>query len=306
MGEKLGLEPPKGILLYGPPGTGKTLLAKAVAASTSASIVIINASDILGNSNATPPETQLQEIWHQAERKSPCLIFLDELDLIASKRGGDSNSFNQGSSGINDRVVGTLLILMDGLASKQRQTQLHHESDELNSNFKAEPPRILVLAATNRPESIDPALRRPGRFDREIEIGIPTAIARLSILQTALIKIPHDLTPSQIQEVAQGTHGYVGADLIMIIREAGLKCIWREKLVKETSPASFMLSTNLIITWLDIEEAMKLVRPSAMREIMLEIPKVYWSDIGGQEEVKKRLSESVEWPIKVNKNSISP
>lgn len=257
---KYGLKPPRGVLLFGPPGTGKTLIARAVAQETGAHSIIVNGPEVVSKFYGET-EQKLRDIFDQAVQNAPAVIFIDEIDALCPKR-------DEAPSELEKRVVTTLLTLMDG-ANTEHQ-------------------RVVVIGATNRPNSLDEALRRPGRFDREVEIGIPTAEARLSIVQTIMKKIPHTLEPTQLETLANKSHGYVGADLAAVCREAGLKCIKR---------CANLQNVDLRVNMQDMTEAMTEIRPSAMREILLEVPKVYWTDVGGQADIKQRLKESVEWPL---------
>lgn len=274
---KLGLRLPKGILLYGPPGTGKTLIARAVATETKSNVICINGPEIISKYYGET-EAKLREIFTNALEKAPSIIFIDEIDALCPKRQDSANE-------VEKRIVATLLTLMDGASD--------------NSND-----RIVVIGTTNRPNSLDEALRRPGRFDREIEIGIPNSESRFEILSVLLNKIPHTLTKEDIKEISAITHGYVGADLASLCREAGLKTIKRtigsNDLVNnniEVVNDPLKINDNLKLSLNDMKDAFKEVRPSAMREIMIEVPKVSWNDIGGQDEIKQKLKESVEWPL---------
>ncbi|KAG2187667.1 hypothetical protein INT44_005357 [Umbelopsis vinacea] len=279
------VRPPRGVLLYGPPGTGKTLIAKAVASETKAHVILVNGAEILSKFYGET-EQKLRNIFDEAEERSPSIIFIDEIDALCPKR-------DEAPGEMEKRVVATLLTLMDG-ATDSSQTQNR--------------PGIVVIGATNRPNALDEALRRPGRFDREVEIGIPNVTARYSILSTILRNIPHSLDAENIQTLAATSHGYVGADLSAVCREAGLKCINRLSVDENWSKSRDI--KDVVVTYEDMREAMSEIRPSAMREltfllpvlyrfkIMLEVPKVYWSDIGGQADVKSKLKESVEWPLK--------
>ncbi|KAJ2676028.1 AAA+-type ATPase [Coemansia sp. RSA 1085] len=261
-----GLNPPRGVLLYGPPGTGKTLIARAVAHASKARIYIINGAEIMSRYYGES-ESRIRDIFDQARHHShgPSIVFIDEIDALCPKR-------SDGESEANKRVVATLLTLLDGARDGQVGDG------------------VVVLAATNRPNAIDPALRRPGRLDREIEIPIPNAAGRLHILEKKLASMPNSLTRQQIETVSASLHGYVGADIDSLLREAAIAAINREaKLATPALPS---------VTHGDVELAMKVVRPSTMREITLEIPNVLWSDIGGQHETKQLLRESVEWPLK--------
>ncbi|CAG8789020.1 9741_t:CDS:2, partial [Racocetra persica] len=209
----------------------------------------------------------LRNIFNEAVENAPSIIFIDEIDALCPKRDETGNELGK-------RIVATLLTLMDGI-SNQGSVGLQD--------------KIVVIGATNRPNALDEVLRRPGRFDHEIEIGIPNATSRFSILLTLLQKIPHTLSPEDINGLAIRLHGYVGADLAAVCREAGLKAI--KRCVKHCQ------KKDIKITVQDMEAAINKIRPSAMREILLEVPKVYWSDIGGQKDVIQKLKESIEWPL---------
>ncbi|MFB5621812.1 MAG: CDC48 family AAA ATPase [Candidatus Nitrosomaritimum yanchengensis] len=268
--EKLGIEAPKGVLLYGPPGTGKTLLAKAVANESSAHFISISGPEIMSKFYGES-EARLREIFKETKEKAPSIIFIDEIDSITPKR-------EEVTGEVERRVVSQLLSLMDGLEARGK---------------------VIVIAATNRPNAIDPALRRPGRFDREIEIKVPDKRGRLEILQIHTRNMPLDSDVNQ-EKIAAVTHGFVGADLEYLCKEAAMKCLRRllpelnledEKIPPETLE-------KLIIRMSDFENAIKEVMPSAMREVYLESPDVEWIDIGGLDEVKRELQEAVEWPLK--------
>jgi transitional endoplasmic reticulum ATPase len=268
--EKLGIEAPKGVLLYGPPGTGKTLLAKAVANESNAHFISISGPEIMSKFYGES-EARLREIFKEAKEKAPSIIFIDEIDSIAPKR-------EEVTGEVERRVVSQLLSLMDGLEARGK---------------------VIVIAATNRPNAIDPALRRPGRFDREIEIKVPDKRGRLEILQIHTRNMPLDTDVDQ-DKVAAVTHGFVGADLEYLCKEAAMKCLRRllpelnledEKIPPETLE-------KLIITMSDFENAVKEVTPSAMREVYLEPPDVPWSEIGGLDDIKRELQEAVEWPMR--------
>jgi transitional endoplasmic reticulum ATPase len=268
--QKLGIDPPKGVLLYGPPGCGKTLLAKAVATEAEANFFLINGPEIM-NKYYGETEAKLREIFRKAEEEAPSIIFIDEIDAIAPKR-------SEVTGEVEKRVVAQLLALMDGLESRGQ---------------------VIVIGATNRPNALDPALRRPGRFDREIEIGIPDKKGRKEILQIHTRGMP--LAPDvDIDKLAEITKGYTGADLAALCREAAMKCIRRilpsidfneEKLSPE-------ILDQLVVTMRDFLEAYKEITPTALREVEIETPNVTWDDIGGLEDVKQKLIESIEWPIK--------
>jgi transitional endoplasmic reticulum ATPase len=268
--EKLGIEAPKGVLLYGPPGTGKTLLAKAVANESNAHFISISGPEIMSKFYGES-EARLREIFKEAKEKAPSIIFIDEIDSIAPKR-------EEVTGEVERRVVSQLLSLMDGLEARGK---------------------VIVIAATNRPNAIDPALRRPGRFDREIEIKVPDKRGRLEILQIHTRNMPLDTDVDQ-DRVAAVTHGFVGADLEYLCKEAAMKCLRRllPELNLEDEKLAPEVLDKLIITRSDFENAIKDVMPSAMREVYLEPPDVSWDDIGGLEEVKRELQEAVEWPMR--------
>ncbi|RME54568.1 AAA family ATPase [Candidatus Woesearchaeota archaeon] len=268
---RLGIEPPKGVLLHGPPGCGKTLLAKAVANESDAKFYSINGPEVTSKF-VGEAEKKIREIFDEAEKNAPAIIFFDEIDAIAAKR---DETYGE----VEKRMVSQLLTTMDGLKSRGK---------------------VIVMAATNRPNSLDPALRRPGRFDREIDIGIPSKKGRLNILQIHTRNMP--LTKDvNLKKLADLTHGFVGADLEALCKEAAMSVIRRivpEINLKEdaTIPASVL--EKLQITMKDFYEAMKIVNPSALREVLVEAPNVKWSDIGGLENLKQELKEAVEWPLK--------
>ncbi|MEE9134334.1 MAG: CDC48 family AAA ATPase [Nitrososphaerales archaeon] len=268
--EKLGIEAPKGVLLYGPPGTGKTLLAKAVATESAAHFISISGPEIMSKFYGES-EARLREIFKEAKEKSPSIVFIDEIDSIAPKR-------EEVTGEVERRVVSQLLSLMDGLEGRGK---------------------VVVIAATNRPNAIDPALRRPGRFDREIEIKVPDKKGRMEVLliHTRHMPLTEDVDLDKISAV---THGFVGADLEYLCKEAAMKTLRRllpeMKLEEEKiSPESL---NKLVVTGEDYAYAIKDVTPSAMREVYLETPDVKWSQIGGLEDIKKQLQEAVEWPLK--------
>lgn len=287
---KFGLKPPRGILLYGPPGTGKTHLARAIASSTpGCSCIVVNGPELSGAFHGETEE-RVRAVFEEARRREPCIIVLDEVDAICPRReGGEGGE-------VERRVVATLLTLMDGMSEGVARDQDATAGDE-----DGEPnalPRVVVIAATNRPNAIDPALRRPGRFDREIEIGIPDADARFDILSILISKIPQTIDQADLRSVADRTHGYVGADLSALVREAGSTAIHRWMATSSTGTVDVDRKTwEPCMQYSDITLALPTIRPSAMREIFLEPPKTPWSSIGGQEEIKQKLKECVEWPI---------
>ncbi|SCV04748.1 LANO_0G12112g1_1 [Lachancea nothofagi CBS 11611] len=262
---EFGVTPPRGILLHGPPGTGKTMLLRCVASEANAHILTINGPSIVSK-YLGETEAALRDMFNEARLYQPSIIFIDEIDSLAPSRSSDD------SGEVESRVVATLLTLMDGMGSSGR---------------------VVVVAATNRPNAVDLALRRPGRLDQEVEIGIPDVDARHDILIKQFGKVSekrHELTAADIQLIASRTHGYVGADLVALCREAVMKTLQRGVIQN--------LSKDVLkITLRDVEDAMTEIRPSAMREIFLEMPKVYWSDIGGQNELKLKMKEMIQLPL---------
>jgi len=268
--EKIGVEAPKGVLLYGPPGTGKTLLAKAVAGETNANFTSISGPEIMGKYYGESEE-RLREFFKQAEENAPSIIFIDEIDSIAPKR-------EEVSGEVEKRIVSQLLTLMDGMKSRGK---------------------VVVIAATNRPDSLDPALRRPGRFDREIEIGIPDDEGRYEILNIHTRGMPIE-EKVDLKAISKITHGFVGADLEALSKEAAMRSLRRvmpeidfdqEKIPQE-------ILQKIVITNEDFRDSLKEVRPSALREVLIETPNVTWDDVGGLESLKEELREAIEWPIK--------
>jgi transitional endoplasmic reticulum ATPase len=266
----LGIEPPKGVILYGPPGTGKTLIAKAIANETGAHFISINGPEIMSKFYGES-EARLREVFQEAEQNAPSIVFIDELDAIAPKRGEVTGE-------VERRVVSQLLTLMDGLKSRGQ---------------------VVVIGATNRIEAIDPALRRPGRFDREIRIGVPDRNGRREILliHTRRMPLAEDV---DLDELADITHGFVGADIAALVREAAMNALRRYlpeiDLEKEVIPAEVL--EKIKVSREDFANALKTIQPSALREVVLEVPNVKWIDIGGLEAVKHELMEAVEWPLK--------
>ncbi|KAJ3283480.1 spermatogenesis associated protein 5 [Rhizoclosmatium sp. JEL0117] len=279
---RYGIRPPRGVLLYGPPGTGKTLIARAVASETGAHVIIINGPEIISKFYGETEE-RLRSIFQEAQENAPSLIFIDEIDSLCPKRDDVipqtfvppipslTTAKQQNATDLEKRIVATLLTLLDGTDSKTNTAD-----------------GVVILAATNRPNSLDDALRRPGRFDREVEIGIPDASDRTAILIALLRNTPHSLTESEVSGIAGAAHGYVGADLAGVVREAGMRCLKRVTTV----------GGDVAITVQDLEVGLGVVKPSSMREVSLEVPNVRWTDIGGQEDVKQRIREAVEWPLK--------
>mgnify|MGYP000128464613 FL=1 len=268
--DKIGVEAPKGVLLYGPPGTGKTLLAKAVAGETNAHFISLSGPEIMGK-HYGESEERIREIFSQAEENSPSIIFIDEIDSIAPKR-------DEVSGELEKRIVSQLLTLMDGMKSRGK---------------------VVVIAATNRPDSIDPALRRPGRFDREIEIGIPDNDGRFDILSIHTRGMPIN-EKVNLKQISKTTHGFVGADLEILSKEAAMRSLRRilPEIDLEEDKISSEILQKIEINNDDFREALKEVRPSALREVQVQIPDVNWDDVGGLDELKDELREAVEWPVK--------
>ncbi|WP_424358139.1 CDC48 family AAA ATPase [Methanocella sp. MCL-LM] len=267
--QKLGIEPPKGVLLFGPPGTGKTMIAKAVASETDAHFINISGPEIMSKYYGES-EKQLRDIFKDAEDNAPSIIFIDEIDSIAPKR-------EEVTGEVERRVVAQLLSLMDGLQSRGQ---------------------VVVVAATNRPNAVDPALRRGGRFDREIEIGVPDKTGRLEILHVHTRGMP--LAENvHLERIAEITHGFVGADMAALCKEAAMHALRRmlPSIDIEKEIPQEVLDT-LQITGDDFTEALKNIEPSAMREVFVEVPDVKWEDVGGLNMVKQELREAVEWPLK--------
>ncbi len=271
--KRLGVEAPKGVLLHGPPGTGKTMLAKAVAGETSSNFISLSGPEIMSKFYGES-EGKLREIFKNAEENAPSIIFIDEIDSIAPKR-----SEVQGEE--ERRIVAQLLTVMDGLNSRGK---------------------VVVIGATNRPNAIDEALRRPGRFDREIEIGVPDEHGRLEILQIHTRGMPLDKSVD-LKEIAEKTHGYVGADLAALCREAAMAALRR--VLPDVNVEDETISTEVLnsinVTRDDFMNAMKGLQPSTMREVLIERPNVKWEDIGALDDAKQELKEAVEWPLKYGK-----
>jgi len=268
---RLGIEPPKGVLLYGPPGTGKTLLARAIASESEAHFILLNGPEIMSKFYGES-EKKIREIFEDAEKNAPSIIFIDEIDSLAPKR-------EEAGGEVERRVVSQLLTMMDGLQARGK---------------------VVVIGATNRPNTIDPALRRPGRFDREVEISVPDKVGRLQILKIHTRNMP--LTKNvKLEEIARKTHGFVGADINSLAKEAAM-IVLRNNLNKfnleDDKEIPQEVLDKLRVSQKDFDEALKIVRPSAMREVLVETPNTKWDDVGGVEDVKRDLKEAVEWPLK--------
>jgi transitional endoplasmic reticulum ATPase len=268
--ERLGIDPPKGVLLHGPPGTGKTLLAKAVANESDANFVLLNGPEVMSKFYGES-EKKIRDIFEDAEKNAPTIIFFDEIDAIAPKREDVQGE-------VERRVVSQLLTMMDGLNSRGK---------------------VIVIGATNRVNSVDPALRRPGRFDREVEISVPGKKGRLEVLKIHTRNMPL-FKDVNLEDLAAKTHGFVGADLSALTKEAAMNVLRKmlpELKLEEDEPIPKEVLDKAVIKADDFEESLKVVRPSAMREVFVEAPNVGWDDIGGMEKTKQELKEAVEWPI---------
>jgi len=270
--DRLGVQPPKGVFLYGPPGTGKTLIVRAMAHETDAYFINISGPEIMGKFYGES-EGRIRKIFEEAQAHAPSIIFIDEIDAIAPKReemGGEKQ--------VEKRVVAQLLSLMDGLESRGK---------------------VIVIGATNIPNSIDPALRRPGRFDREISISIPDKIGRLEILHIHTRGMPMAMDVD-MEKLAEITHGFVGADLEALAREAAMTALRKilPQIDFEVAEIPYELLMSLEVSMDNFMDAMKEVEPSAIREVFVEVPDVKWNDVGGLEDIKEALKETVEWPLK--------
>jgi transitional endoplasmic reticulum ATPase len=268
--KRLGVEAPKGVLLHGPPGTGKTLLAKAVANETNANFYTIGGPEIMSKYHGESEE-RLRNVFQEAEKNAPSIIFIDEIDSIAPKR-------EEVTGEVERRIVAQLLSLMDGMSSRGK---------------------VVVIGATNRINAIDPALRRPGRFDREIEIGVPDRNGRLEVLQIHTRGMPLDKDVN-LEKLADISHGFVGADLQALSKEAAMRAL--RKILPEIDLSSENIPADtlrkIIVTMQDFVDVTKEMEPSAMREVFVEVPDVKWEDIGGLSSIKQELQEAVEWPLK--------
>lgn len=332
--EQYGLTPPRGVLLYGPPGTGKTSLARAVCDSVGANVVQINGPE-LGSAYHGETEAKLRTVFEEAHRREPCIVVIDEIDALAPRRdAGASEDTSSAAGEVDRRVVATLLTLLDGMGSSSPASSDPALKAGANGHHRA---RVAVIAATNRPNALDPALRRPGRLDREIELGVPTLPARADILRVLLQKVPHALTPEGIDIVASKTHAYVGADLAAVVREAAMRAIGRMDVLAH-APAQHghqgaqddvdTLASNLAQVGLsasaddptpirvepvcqdDLLDALNVVRPSGLRELAVEVPRVSWEDVAipdgsdtlhmdsGAWDVTAKLRQAVETPLK--------
>ncbi|XP_019747757.1 spermatogenesis-associated protein 5 isoform X2 [Hippocampus comes] len=266
-----GIPTPRGVLLYGPPGTGKTMIGRAIANEVGAHMTVINGPEIMSKFYGETEE-KLRQIFTEASKRRPSVIFIDELDALCPKREGAQNE-------VEKRVVASLLTLMDGIGSEGHSGQL------------------LVLGATNRPHALDPALRRPGRFDKELEVGVPGPAERADILHKQLSSVPCGATPQEVTQLADAAHGYVGADLAAVCKEAALNAL-RRAIGAADEPSDQQLMGKVTVTLSDLQWAMSVVKPSAMREVAIDVPKVRWADVGGMEDVKLKLKQAVEWPLR--------
>jgi transitional endoplasmic reticulum ATPase len=267
--ELLGIKPPKGVLMHGPPGTGKTLLAKAVANESDAHFISIQGPEIMSK-YVGGSEERLREIFEEAEENAPSIVFIDEIDAIAPKREEVTGEAER-------RTVAQLLTLMDGLKTRGQ---------------------VVVIGATNRPDALDPAIRRGGRFDREIEIGVPDKDGRREVLQIHTRGMPLD-DKVDLDEIAETTHGFVGADLESLCKESAMRVLRRilpEVKADEEIPVETL--KKMIVQKSDFREALKEIQPSALREVMVQVPNIKWDDIGGLDDAKQELREAVEWPLK--------
>jgi transitional endoplasmic reticulum ATPase len=267
--QQLGIEPPKGVLLHGPPGTGKTLMAKAVASEIDAHFTNISGPEIMSKYYGESEE-QLREVFEEAEENAPSIVFIDEIDSIAPKRGETSGD-------VERRVVAQLLSLMDGL-------------DERGD--------VIVIGATNRVDALDPALRRGGRFDREIEIGVPDKAGRKEILQVHTRGMPL-VDGIDLDQYAENTHGFVGADLASLAKESAMNALRRirPELDLEQDEIDADILESMSVTRADLKDALKGITPSAMREVFVEVPDTTWNSVGGLEDTKERLRETIQWPL---------
>ncbi len=273
--ERLGVEAPKGVLLYGPPGTGKTLLAKAVANESGANFISISGPEVMSKWYGQSEEN-LRKIFEDAEKNAPSIIFIDEIDSIAPKR-------EEAQGEVERRVVSQLLTLMDGLRSRGK---------------------VIIIAATNRENAIDPALRRGGRFDREIELPVPDRNGRLEVIKIHTRNMPLD-KKINIEKLADMTYGYVGADISALTKEAAMSALRRilpEIKWKDEDQLPREVMEKLVVKWNDFENALRVVEPSAMREVLVEVPKVKWDDVGGLENIKQQMKEMIEWPLQNPEN----
>ncbi|NCN51617.1 CDC48 family AAA ATPase [archaeon] len=268
--QKLGVSPPKGVLLHGPPGTGKTLLAKAVASESDAHFILLNGPEIMSKFYGES-EKKIRTIFEEAEKNAPSIIFIDEIDAIAPKREDVQGE-------VERRVVSQLLTMMDGLNSRGK---------------------VIVIGASNRVNSIDQALRRPGRFDRELEIGVPDKSGRLQVLKIHSRGMPLNKDVN-LEKIASLTHGFVGADIESLTKEAAMNVLRKNlsKIKLDEEEISKEILEKLIIKHEDFTDALRIVRPSAMREVLVETPTVGWNEVGGLDKIKDELQEAVEWPLK--------
>ncbi len=268
---ELDVAPPRGLLLYGPPGTGKTLLARSLAANLGVHFVPLAGGELL-TQNMGEGELQLAEAFEEARRLAPSILLLDEVDAIGASRSGPD-------AAADGRLLASLLSLMDGVGAADGAAP------------------VFVVGTTNRPEALDPALRRPGRFDREVHMGVPNEASRHEMLDALLGRLPHALSPRQVEELAAITVGYVGADLASLLRSASLASLRRSHDSGSVPPPGDAVAPPPSVEWGDLQEALGRVQPSALRELELKVPKVSWEDIGGQHELKQVMHEAVVWPL---------
>ena len=298
--KKYKLKLPRGILLFGPPGTGKTLMVKVLCNQLNCSLFIINGPEIMGKIHGES-ESKIRSIFDQAKKQQPSIIFIDEIDAICPKRESLESEFEK-------RIISQLISCLDQLHDNFYNIQHHDDDKNKNENQFCNESSVVVLAATNRPDSLDSSLRRPGRFDREIEIGIPNPEQRFEIINLYMNKINHSLTNDDLHYFSSSTHGYVGADLSALCREACIKSLLKTNPI--LNDENHFISTSseeqqivqrkeeILVTFDDMKFAMSKIRPSAMRELMIEVPHVSWDDIGGNDEIKQNLKEAVEWPLR--------
>jgi AAA family ATPase len=269
---------PRGALFFGPPGTGKTLIARAVAQELNAHLVVLNGGEVMGRF-VGQAEAKINEAFQEADKHQPAIIFVDEIDALCPSRGSSSSSSSEDP--VHARIVSLFL---------QRFDELHQPS----SSDSVKQRKVAVFAATNRIDALDHALRRPGRFDREVAVGAPSEQDRAEILELHLARVPHRVSLPEIALVARDLHGFVGADILALCREASWGALRR---CRQSAPSSTPGEAELVLTAEDLLDAQRRIRPSALRELTVQVPHVAWSDVGGQEVVKQQLKEAIEWPL---------